>query len=229
MATNGYVRQSSSAIAPSQPVASGPVNNEYNALATAFDGVAGHIHDGSAGNGQKLQPSSLSGLTGLGLVVVSSSSGYGACRTIVQPAAGITMTNGDGIAGNPTLALSNDLGAIEALNNLGFPVRTGVDTWAQRGFVQPAAGFTIANADGVSGNPTFALTNDLAAVEGLATTGVAVRTATDTWVTVGDRNSVVPATGIIIYPGASAPAGYTLITSASLPTLGAGFVYIQKN
>ena len=35
-----------------------------------------------------------------------------AARTLTGPAAGITVTNGDGVAGNPTLALANDLLAI---------------------------------------------------------------------------------------------------------------------
>jgi hypothetical protein len=47
---------------------------------------------------------------------------------------------------------------------------------SSRTFVNPAAGFTLSNLDG-SGNPTFALANDLAALEGLATTGYIVRTA----------------------------------------------------
>src|SRR5215831_10816800 len=34
-------------------------------------------------------------------------------RTLTGPAAGITVTNGDGVAGNPTLALANDLSALE--------------------------------------------------------------------------------------------------------------------
>jgi len=44
----------------------------------------------------------------------------------------------------------------------------------------PAAGITIT---GGAGSITFALANDLAAVEGLGTTGVASRTAADTWAT----------------------------------------------
>jgi hypothetical protein len=84
-----------------------------------------------------------------------------------------------------TISPGNDLGAIEALNTNAILVRTGTDTWAARSLTQPAAGITISNADGVSGNPTFALANDLAAVEGLATTGLAVRTGADTWTTRG--------------------------------------------
>lgn len=49
---------------------------------------------------------------------------------------------------------------------------------------QPAAGLTLTNT-GVSqttaATSTFALANDLAAVEGLATTGIVRRTGTDTW------------------------------------------------
>ena len=36
---------------------------------------------------------------------------------------------------------------------------------------------------GAAGNPSFDLSNDLAAVEGLVTNGYAVRTGTDTWTT----------------------------------------------
>jgi hypothetical protein len=51
---------------------------------------------------------------------------------------------------------------------------------------QPAAGLTITNtgvAQTPTPNSTFALANDLAAVEGLVTTGIAVRTGTDAWTT----------------------------------------------
>lgn len=75
-----------------------------------------------------------------------------------------------------------DLDAVAALSGTGFAVRTAGNTWAQRSLTQPAAGLTITNADGVAGNPTFALVNDLSALEGLGSTGFAVRSAADTWV-----------------------------------------------
>jgi hypothetical protein len=40
---------------------------------------------------------------------------------------------------------------------------------------------TISNPAGTAGNPTFALANDLAALEGLSSTGIARRTGSDTW------------------------------------------------
>lgn len=52
-------------------------------------------------------------------------------RTLIGPATGITVTNGSGVAGNPTLALANDLAALEALagtNTLYY--RSGSDTWS---------------------------------------------------------------------------------------------------
>lgn len=51
---------------------------------------------------------------------------------------------------------------------------------SSRTFVNPAAGFTLSNLDG-AGNSVFALANDLAGVEGLATTGYAIRTGDGTW------------------------------------------------
>lgn len=58
---------------------------------------------------------------------------------------------------------------------------------------QPAAGLTITGSPITnSGTLVFGLANDLAAVEGLSTTGIVVRTAADTW---GTR-SLVAGTGI---------------------------------
>jgi hypothetical protein len=102
-------------------------------------------------------------------------------RAVIAPAAGITVTNGDGVAGHPTLALANDLSALEGLAGTGLAARTGTDTWAQRTLTAPAAGITVSNGGGVAGNPTLALADDLNALESLATTGIARRTGTSTW------------------------------------------------
>lgn len=72
------------------------------------------------------------------------------------------------------------LDALAAYNTNGILVQTTEDTFAGRSLVAPAEGIIITDPDGVAGNPTFALANDLAALEGLATTGYIVRTGTDT-------------------------------------------------
>ena len=109
-------------------------------------------------------------------------------RTITGPAAGITVSNGNGVSGNPTLALANDLAAVEGLALNGLAARTATDTWAVRTITGPAAGITVSNGDGVSGNPTLALADDLAALEALSGTNtIYYRSATNTWtaVTIG--------------------------------------------
>lgn len=51
--------------------------------------------------------------------------------TIMPPAAGITVTNGDGTTGNPTLGLANDLAALEALSGTNtIYYRSAADTWS---------------------------------------------------------------------------------------------------
>lgn len=101
-------------------------------------------------------------------------------RELQAPAAGFTITNPKGIAGDPTFVLANDLAAYEGLSSTGLVVRTGDGTATVRSIAQPAAGITVTNANGVDGNPTLALANDLAAWEGLSTTGFAVRTGDGT-------------------------------------------------
>jgi len=83
--------------------------------------------------------------------------------------------------GTNVQAWDADLDAVAALASTGIPVRTGAGTWAQRTLQPPAAGLTITNPAGVAGDPTFALANDLSALEALGSTGFAVRTAADTW------------------------------------------------
>lgn len=75
------------------------------------------------------------------------------------------------------------LSALAAKTSLGILVQTGDDTYASRTIAVPAAGITITNANGVDGNPTLALANDLAAVEGLTTNGFAVRNSDGVWTT----------------------------------------------
>ena len=122
----------------------------------------------------------LEGLSATGLAVRSASDTW-VQRSLANASAGLTWTNGDGVAGNPTPVFANDLGALEALAGTGLAARTAADTWAQRTLQAPAAGLTIANPAGVAGDPAFALANDLAAVEGLGATGLVRRTGTDTW------------------------------------------------
>ena len=110
-------------------------------------------------------------------MVSRTGAGAFAVRTITAPAAGITVSNGTGAAGNPTLALANDLSALEALASTGIAVRTTTDTWAQRSVAVTAAngGIAVTNGNGVSGNPTLnlhAMLENLASLTTAADRGV---------------------------------------------------------
>lgn len=95
-----------------------------------------------------------SGSTGKGFQVYNQDSGAWAARSLTQPAAGITISNSDGLAGDPTFALANDLAALEGLGSTGIAVRTAADTWTQRSLTA-GTNITITYPDGVSGNPVI--------------------------------------------------------------------------
>jgi len=139
-------------------------------------------------------------------------------RDLVAPAAGFTITNHDGVSGNPTFALANDLAALEALSATGIAVRTGTEAWTQRSIVAPAAGITISNGDGVSGNPTLALANDLAAYEGLSTTGYVVRTGDGTATT----RSIAGTSGRVVVTNGDGVSSDTNVDLATLSDDGTG-------
>jgi hypothetical protein len=153
-------------------------------------------------------------------LIARTGAGTAATRSVVAPAAGITIANGDGVAGSPTLSLANDLAALEGLAANGLIARTGDGTASARTITQPAAGITVADGDGVAGNPTLALANDLAAVEGLSANGLATRTGDGTWsarTVTGTANqvTVTDGDGVAGNPTLSTPQD---IAAASSPT-----------
>lgn len=145
----------------------------------------------------------LAALSSTGLLA-RTGAGTVAARTLTGPAAGISVSNGDGVSGNPTLALANDLAALEGLGSTGFAVRTASDTWAQRSIAAGGGGsIAISNGDGVSGNPTIsraALTGDVTAS--------------------ADSNATTIANNAVTYAKVQqASAGFTILAKA---TTGAG-------
>lgn len=103
-----------------------------------------------------------------GLLVQTADNTF-AGRTLAAPAAGLTITNPAGTAGNPTFAFANDLAALEGLGSTGIAVRTAADTWAQRSVVVTAStGLAVTNGDGVAGNITLAGVDASTTVKGVA-------------------------------------------------------------
>lgn len=120
--------------------------------------------------------------------IVQTANDTFAGRTLIAPAAGFTIANPAGTAGDPTFALANDLAALEAASGTGIVVRSGSDTYQRRELIPPAAGITVTNPKGIAGDITLVLANDLAALEALSGTNtIYYRSGVDTWsaVTIG--------------------------------------------
>lgn len=128
--------------------------------------------------------------TAIGDTYISSAATWNAKQTgdaTLTALAGLTITNGSIIYGTGA-----DAFAVLAAGTNGqvLGLAAGIPAWVSVGSgtvtsvatSQPAAGLTITGSPiTTSGTFTFALANDLAAVEGLATTGIVRRTGSDTW------------------------------------------------
>lgn len=82
---------------------------------------------------------------------------------LTAPAAGITVSGGPiTSSGSITLALADDLAAVEGLSTSGVAVRTGTSTWTTRTITGTSNQVTVTNGDGVAGAPTLSLPQDIA-------------------------------------------------------------------
>lgn len=120
----------------------------------------------------------------------------------------------DRLSGSAVIAgAGTDLEALEALSDTGLVARTGSQTFAGRTLTAPAAGLAITNPAGIAGNPTFALADDLAALEALSSTGFAARTGAGTWAqrTITSANAALTVTN----PGGVAADPILTVVSAT--------------
>lgn len=123
--------------------------------------------------------------------------------------------------GSDVQAYSTNLAALSAQASTGMMARTGAGTYATRTLTAPAAGFTITDGDGVSGNPTFVLANDLAALEALSGTDtIYYRSGASTWTAVTVSTGLNFSGGVLTATGATSGAitgsGLTMATDKLL-------------
>jgi hypothetical protein len=169
-----------------------------------------------------------------GQLLIGSTGTNPALGTITQPAAGLTVTNG---AGSITLALANDLAAVEGLSTTGLAVRTGTDTWTTR-TLAAGSGISISNADGISGNPTISSSTPsvvtsarttLSFVDdfiglGFSITGSAHMVGDTMWDAEDSTGTVNSSLNVPSYVDAAHPGIVTMATGSS----STGVAYISK-
>ena len=118
---------------------------------------------------------------------------------ITAPAAGITATGGPiTVSGSITLALANDLAALEGLGSTGLAARTATDTWAQRTITGTAGRVSVTNGGGVAGNPTIDIDAGYvgqATITTLGTVGTGTWQGTKIGLAYGGTNADLSATG----------------------------------
>ena len=124
--------------------------------ATEADGNAANEGLLGVGAGGANTATLTSNTTGQTPVTVSGATGIGVSES--------TASNG----GTITVSPANDLAALEALASTGIAVRISSETWEQR-TITAGTGISVADGNGVAGNPTITNTGDLSATNELQT------------------------------------------------------------
>lgn len=141
------------------------------------DGVTSSIQDQlDAKQDEDATLTALAAFNTNGILVQTAADTF-AGRTLQAPAAGITITNPAGTAGDPTFALANDLAALEGLTGTGYVIRTGDGTATTRSIAGTADNIVVTNGDGVSSDTSI----DLATVTNPGNGGNFVKVSTDAY------------------------------------------------
>lgn len=79
---------------------------------------------------------------------------------VMEAGDGISITNPDGLNGNPVFSFTGAVGTIENINTTGLLTKTGAETWVTRAIAGVTNQISVTNADGVDDNPTISIASN---------------------------------------------------------------------
>lgn len=116
------------------------------------------LTDGGAGGNITITPSgALGALVAAGNGVIAKNGTSVVARVISSSSADLTVTNGDGVSGNPTIGLSGNLSSLSGLSGSGVVVETSTGVFTLRSIDGAAGEITVTNGTGAAANPTISL------------------------------------------------------------------------
>lgn len=131
-------------------------NSRYMSTGTGLS-----LTDGGSQSYLRMQLSGASGsLEGAGNgLIVKTALGTVTSRSIAVSGAGLTVTNGSGVSGNPTLALDGLVLSLAGVSGTGLLTVTGPGVLTPRSILGTSGQIQVTNGDGIFGSPQIALTN----------------------------------------------------------------------
>lgn len=192
----------------------GRINTNQTAIATIVDDTIPELISDTTALLSTKQPlnAKLTSLSGVGNGIVSMSSGVAVARTI-EGSTNISVTNGDGVEGNPTISLSTDVVTTSGAQTLtNKNINGNSNTISNVSLTQAVSGvLPIANG-GTNANTAEQARVNLNVVTSPTGNGIVVKTGADTSVS---RSIAVSGTGLSVTNASGDVGNPTVVSNAT--------------